>query len=188
MVVVGPTGRRVLLPARAGRTYPDHGVAVTRLRFDAWLRDAAIAAGAEPVTGRVAAVRARSVELDDGRRLAADVVVGADGATSAVAAAAGLVDPGAVLWGFAQRGLRRRRTSTARSSRCGTRRPGTGSPGTAGCSPARRAPPTWAWGSACEPTGPRRRGRWPASTRSATTSAVSVSCPPPSRAAASAAG
>ncbi len=35
MVVVGPTGRPVLLPARAGRTYPDHGVAVTRLLFDA---------------------------------------------------------------------------------------------------------------------------------------------------------
>jgi menaquinone-9 beta-reductase len=104
MVVVGPTGRRVLLPAQAGRTYPDHGVALTRLRFDAWLRDAAIAAGAEPVTGRLVAVRAGSIELDDGRRLAADVVVGADGATSAVAAAAGLVDPGAVLWGFAQRG------------------------------------------------------------------------------------
>jgi geranylgeranyl reductase family protein len=103
MVVVGPTGRRVLLPARAGRTYPDHGVAVTRLRFDAWLRATAIAAGVEPVTGRVGAVRAGSVELDDGRRLAADVVVGADGATSVVASAAGLVDPGAVLWGFAQR-------------------------------------------------------------------------------------
>ena len=103
MMVVGPTGRRVLLPARAGRTYPDHGLAITRLRFDAWLRDAAIAAGAEPVTGRVAAVRAGTVELDDGRRLVADVVVGADGATSGVAAAAGLVDPGAVLWGFAQR-------------------------------------------------------------------------------------
>ena len=59
MVVIGPTGRRVLLPARAGRTYPDHGRAVTRLRFDAWLRDTAIAAGAEPVTGRVAAVTRR---------------------------------------------------------------------------------------------------------------------------------
>jgi len=104
MVVVGPTGRRVLLPARAGRTYPDHGVAISRLRFDAWLRDAAIAAGAEPVTGRVATAGEGTVELDDGRRLAAEVVVGADGATSAVAAGAGLVDPGAVLWGFAQRG------------------------------------------------------------------------------------
>ncbi len=103
MIVVGPTGRRVLLPARAGRTYPGHGVAITRLRFDAWLRDAAIAAGAEPVAGRVAAVRAGTVEFDDGRRLAADVVIGADGATSVVAAAAGLVDPEAVLWGFAQR-------------------------------------------------------------------------------------
>ncbi|CAN5572203.1 hypothetical protein BH18ACT1_BH18ACT1_19540 [soil metagenome] len=104
MVVVGPSGRQVLLPARAGRTYPDHGVAVTRVRFDAWLRDAALAAGAEPVTGRVAHVRANTVELDDGRRLGGDVVVGADGATSGVAVAAGLVDPGAVLWGFAQRG------------------------------------------------------------------------------------
>ena len=103
MMVVGPTGRRVLLPARAGRTYPDHGLAITRMRFDAWLRDAAVAAGAEPVTGRVAAVRAGTIELDDGRRLVADMVVGADGATSGVAAAAGLVDPGAVLWGFAQR-------------------------------------------------------------------------------------
>jgi flavin-dependent dehydrogenase len=49
-------------------------------------------------------VRAGTVELGDGARcLTADVVIGADGATSAVAAAAGLVDPGAVLWGFAQR-------------------------------------------------------------------------------------
>ncbi len=104
MMVIGPTGRKVLLPARAGRTYPDHGLAVTRLRFDAWMRDAAIAAGAEPVTGRVAAVRDATVDLDDGRRLIADVVVGADGATSGIAAAAGLVDPGAVLWGFAHRG------------------------------------------------------------------------------------
>ena len=47
MVVIGPTGRQVPLPARAGRTYPDHGVAVTRLLFDAWLRDAAVDAGAE---------------------------------------------------------------------------------------------------------------------------------------------
>jgi len=103
MVVVGPTGRRVLLPARAGRTYPDHGVAVTRLRFDAWLRDAALAAGARAVTGRAAGIRDGGVELDDGRRIAADVIVGADGATSGIAAAAGLIDPAAVLWGFAQR-------------------------------------------------------------------------------------
>lgn len=104
MVVVGPTGRRVVLPARAGRTYPDHGLAVPRFRFDSWLRDAAIAAGAEPVTGRVANVDQGKVELDDGRRLCSDVVVGADGASSSVGAATGLVDPTAVLWGFAQRG------------------------------------------------------------------------------------
>jgi len=103
MVVVGPTGRRVLLPARAGYTYPGHAVAIRRLHFDAWLRDAAVAAGAEPVTGRVAGVRGTSVELDDGRRLDADVLIGADGASSAVAVAAGLVDRRAALWGFAER-------------------------------------------------------------------------------------
>lgn len=104
MVVVGPTGRKVLLPARAGRTYPDHGLALPRIRFDAWLREAAIAAGAEPVTGHVVAVQPERVEFGDGRSLTTDVVVGADGATSGVAAATGLVDPKAVLWGFAQRG------------------------------------------------------------------------------------
>ncbi len=103
MVVVGPTGRRVVLPARQGRTYPGHAIAIPRMRFDAWLRDNAIAAGAEPVTGRVAAVRGTDVELDDGRRLVADVIVGADGATSRVGQDTGLVDPTAVLWGFAQR-------------------------------------------------------------------------------------
>ena len=109
MVVVGPTGRRVLLPTRAGLTYPDHGLAIPRLDFDAWLRDAAIAAGAEPVTGRVRAGRhdeagrLTGVVLDSGHRLDADVVVGADGATSTVAEVAGLVDHPAVLWGFAQR-------------------------------------------------------------------------------------
>jgi len=103
MVVVGPTGRRVLLPARAGRTYPDHGVAVTRLLFDAWLRDAALAAGARAVTGRAAGIRDDGVELDDGRRITADFIVAADGATSSIAVAAGLIDPAAVLWGFAQR-------------------------------------------------------------------------------------
>ena len=108
MIVVGPTGRRVLLPARAGRTYPNHALAITRLRFDSWLRDAAIAAGAQPVVGRVASVHAEhsgaTVELDDGRRLVADVVIGADGATSGVGLAAGLVNQERVLWGFAQRG------------------------------------------------------------------------------------
>ncbi len=104
MVVVGPTGRRVVLPARAGRTYPGHGLAITRRRFDDWLRGAAVAAGAEPVGGRVATVISEGgVVLDDGRRLRADIVIGADGATSGVGTAAGLVDPRAVLWGFASR-------------------------------------------------------------------------------------
>lgn len=103
MVVLGPTGRRVVLPARAGLTYPDHGLAVSRHRFDRWLRDEAVAAGAEPIEGRVSSVSDDTVELDDGRRFATQMVIGADGATSAVGSAAGLVDRSAVLWGFAYR-------------------------------------------------------------------------------------
>lgn len=103
MVIVGPTGRQVLLPARAGLTYPDHGLAIARVRFDAWLRDEALAAGAEPVTARVSGIGDGMVELDDGRMFQTDVIVGADGAHSVVAAAAGLVNRNAVLLGFAQR-------------------------------------------------------------------------------------
>lgn len=105
MIVLGPTGRRVLLPARAGRTYPDHGLAIPRRRFDAWLREQALEAGAEPVTARATGLADRSsVALDDGRRLDADLVIGADGANSGIARSAGLVDEAAVLWGFAYRG------------------------------------------------------------------------------------
>lgn len=107
MVVVGPTGRRVRLPSVPGTSYPGRALAVTRTVLDAALREAALQAGAEAVTGRAHEPRW------DGERLAgfrcgtrdvrADVVVGADGATSRVAEVAGLVDPGRVLWGFAVR-------------------------------------------------------------------------------------
>jgi menaquinone-9 beta-reductase len=108
MIVVGPSGRRVLLPARAGRTYPGHGVVVPRRRLDAWLRETAIESGAEPVTARVSSLGFEgglpTVALDDGRVVRADVVIGADGANSVVAEGAGLVDSRSVLWGFAHRG------------------------------------------------------------------------------------
>jgi geranylgeranyl reductase family protein len=108
MLVVGPRGRLVVLPARAGRTYPDHGLVVPRHRFDASLREAAIEAGADPITGRVRIVRVEDVgaalSLDDGRVLEGEVIIGADGATSVVAEGAALQDAGAVLWGFAHRG------------------------------------------------------------------------------------
>jgi flavin-dependent dehydrogenase len=103
MIVIGPTGAQVLLPARAGRTYPDHGLVVPRLRFDAWLREAALASGAEAVTARVMGLCDGGVQLDNGSKLLADIVIGADGATSGVGLAAGLVHADAVLWGFAQR-------------------------------------------------------------------------------------
>jgi geranylgeranyl reductase family protein len=108
MLVVGPTGRRVRMPSAEGLTYPGHGIAVTRTVFDTMLHDAAVEAG-------VTAVRGRAVEplgpaggvdgyrLESGEEVHADFVVGADGATSGVAQAAGLVEAGKVLWGFATR-------------------------------------------------------------------------------------
>jgi flavin-dependent dehydrogenase len=54
MEVVGPTGRKVILRAQTGISYPGYGIAVTRRRLDAKLRDEAIEAGAEGFTGRAA--------------------------------------------------------------------------------------------------------------------------------------
>jgi flavin-dependent dehydrogenase len=108
MVVVGPTGRRVRLPCRPGLTYPGNGFAVPRTVLDETLRAAAIAAGAEFFVGRAGEPigrdgRLEGFELSGGVRLVADVVIGADGATSRVADVAGLVDARRVLWGFALR-------------------------------------------------------------------------------------
>ena len=104
MVVTGPSGRRVLLPARPGRTYPGHAIVVPRARFDALLRGAALDAGAVDISARVASVDGGRVVFDEGRPIESDFVIGADGATSTTARTAGLVDPSRVLWGFAVRG------------------------------------------------------------------------------------
>jgi geranylgeranyl reductase family protein len=108
MAVVGPTGRRVGLPSAAGLTYPGYGVVAVRADFDAGLRGAAVEAGAVPVTARAEEPLWSGRRLEGFRtargRVRADFVVGADGATSRVAAAAGLVQPERVLWGFAVRG------------------------------------------------------------------------------------
>lgn len=109
MIVVGPARRKVTLPGYEGDTYPGHGIAVPRTTFDAALHAAAVAAGAEPITARADEPRYRrdgSVDgfmLSDRRGVRADFVIGADGATSRVADAAGLVEPRRVLWGFALR-------------------------------------------------------------------------------------
>ena len=72
------------------------------------LHDAAVASGATPFVGRAYAPleeegRIDGYRLSTGETLHADFVIGADGATSQVATAAGLVDPNRVLWGFAVR-------------------------------------------------------------------------------------
>ena len=108
MLVVGPTGRRVRLPSADGLTYPGHGTAVARTVFDAMLHAAACDAGATPFVGRAQEPleeegRIVGYRLSTGEAVDADFVIGADGATSEVAAAAGLVDPNLVLWGFAVR-------------------------------------------------------------------------------------
>jgi flavin-dependent dehydrogenase len=116
MLVVGPTGNRVRLPAPAGRTYPGYGIVVQRSLFDATLQRAAIAAGAEffdgradePIVeeGRLAGFSLASTSPSRTSRVRADVIVGADGAMSRVAEIAGLVDPRRALWGFAVRAYR----------------------------------------------------------------------------------
>jgi menaquinone-9 beta-reductase len=108
MLVVGPTGRRVRLPSADGLTYPGHGTAVARTVFDAMLHAAACDAGATPFVGRAQEPleqegRLVGYRLSSGVSLYADFVIGADGATSEVAAATGLVDPKSALWGFAVR-------------------------------------------------------------------------------------
>ncbi len=106
--VVGPTGRRAQLPCGEGLTYPGYGTAVTRTVFDSMLHDEAIAAGADPVRGRAVEPLEREGRIDGyrlstGHDLRADFLIGADGATSRVAADAGMVDAKRVLWGFALR-------------------------------------------------------------------------------------
>lgn len=108
MVVVGPSGRQVRLPSPAGQTFPGHATSIARVGFDALLYEAALDAGAIPFTGRADRPLEAEGRLDGyrtatGEELRADFVIGADGATSHVAATAGLVDADKVLWGFAVR-------------------------------------------------------------------------------------
>jgi len=108
VLVVGPTGRRARLPSGEGLTYPGHGIAVTRVDFDAMLHDAATDAGAAALRDRAEhplwdGSRLDGYRLHGGSEVRADFVIGADGATSIVARAAGLVDVRRVLWGFAVR-------------------------------------------------------------------------------------
>lgn len=108
MVVVGPSGRSVLLPAFAGIDYPGHGFAMRRDEFDLLLFEAAASAGAITVRARVTGLAGEAgavtgVRLATGSELHADVVIGADGAISQVAETAGLVDADRALWGFALR-------------------------------------------------------------------------------------
>ncbi len=123
MMVVGPTGRTVVLPSFDGIDYPGRGRAVTRTVFDDALRSAALTAGAVAYEGRADRPLYSQGELtgftvaapDGGGRgptrangkapeeIWADFVIGADGATSHVAECADLVERARVLWGFAVR-------------------------------------------------------------------------------------
>lgn len=99
-------GARLHLPASPGFAHPGEGRMVTRRVFDAWLREAAIAAGARSLVGRVRGLVQGAdgvrVHLDDGV-LDADAVIGADGALSVVARSVGVASSTRALWGFALR-------------------------------------------------------------------------------------
>jgi geranylgeranyl reductase family protein len=108
MNVIGPTTRRVRLPCFPGRTYPGHALALPRVDFDAALHEVAVAGGAEAFVDRATEPLWDDGGLDgfslaNGTELRADIIIGADGASSRVAAAGNLVDPTRVLWGFAVR-------------------------------------------------------------------------------------
>lgn len=114
MVVMGPAGRRALLPARAGSDdpvlgYPARGLVAPRRGFDDALRQAALAAGATAVHARVRALDTPGplgarLHLSGGDQLSAGHVIGADGARGVTGRLAGLDRPEQVLWGFAVRG------------------------------------------------------------------------------------
>jgi geranylgeranyl reductase family protein len=109
LLAIGPSGRRVRLPAYPGRRYAGHGIICPRLQFDDALRAAAIAAGAVPVRARISAAdtgpggQVRALLAADGQRLGGDVIIGADGALSPVAQLAGMLGQDRALWGFAIR-------------------------------------------------------------------------------------
>ena len=92
MIVTGPSGRRVVLPARPGLTYPGHAIVVPRARFDGAV--ARCRAGRwRASTSPLGSPRSTMVEsCSTGRIDRADFVIGADGATSITARTAGLVD------------------------------------------------------------------------------------------------
>ena len=108
MRIIGPNGRAMSLPWPSGRTYPNYAMSVPRMSLDATLRASALEAGADfrrdHVTGlRIKDQRVRGITLGEVRKVRADFVIGADGALSRVAAAAGLLDSQHTLWGFALR-------------------------------------------------------------------------------------
>jgi geranylgeranyl reductase family protein len=108
LIVIGPSGRRILLPALPGLDYPGYALAISRSMLDGALFEAAVAAGAHPVRDLFVGLtgephRPGGVRLAGCGELRAGVIVGADGATSRVATAAGLVEDQQALWGFALR-------------------------------------------------------------------------------------
>jgi geranylgeranyl reductase family protein len=107
MLVAGPSGRFIRMRCSGGYTYPGHALAVRRVDFDDMLRSVAVQAGAEPVDAQIVSSTREddvtTLEAGDGKKIVCHAVIGADGATSRIAEAAGLVDRSKVQWGFAVR-------------------------------------------------------------------------------------
>ncbi len=107
MILVGPKGNELVLPAEAGISYPGVGWLMSRRDFDLALFDHAIAAGAEFIGERLEKVsdqeRRYSLKLSNGSSLICDALIGADGAISQVARDLALVDETQARYGFAIR-------------------------------------------------------------------------------------
>ncbi len=108
MLLVGPSGRPLRLPAESGITYPGSGWLIKRRIFDETLYENAISGGSLPISARVNKI----TRADGGRyqiyignsAISADFVIGADGANSLVAKEMNLSDEASALYGFAIRG------------------------------------------------------------------------------------
>lgn len=107
MILVGPNGNSLRLPAESGTNYPGVGWLITRNQFDAYLHTFACNSGALPIHDRTSAV----APTEDGftitltnKSIRAKSIIGADGATSLVAKSLGMSDDKKALYGFAIRG------------------------------------------------------------------------------------
>jgi geranylgeranyl reductase family protein len=106
--VVPRRDRHIRLPLDHGWGHPAGASVIPRQVLDNAIFEFAVSEGATPVVGTVGRMleddgRYRGVELEDGTRLRADIVIGADGARTSIGRLTGLVDQDRTLKAYAVR-------------------------------------------------------------------------------------